>query len=229
MITVPAVIPVTTPVLLTVAIVALLLVQVPPETVSTNVIEAEVQTLPGPDITPAEGELFTVIARVATAVLQAPVTVYDMSALPEVTPNTTPDAFIEATLVLLLLHVPPVTAFVSVVLLPVQTTELPEIVPAVTGLLTTTVCVANAVPQLPETVYEISTVPVAKPVTLPVVLTVAIDVLLLLHVPPLTASVKVMLLPTQTTPGPEMVPADADVPTETLYVTRDVPQLLVMV
>ena len=48
-------------------------------------------------------------------------------------------------------------------------------------------------------------VPAATPVTVPLVLfTVAVAVALLLHSPPLTPLVKVVLLPAQTAPAPEM-------------------------
>ena len=65
------------------------------------------------------------------------------------------------------------------------------------------------------------------PVTSPVVFTVANVVLLLLHTPPLTASVRVMVLPAHTADGPLMVPADVAGLTVNVVPEADVPQLLV--
>ena len=60
------------------------------------------------------------------------------------------------------------------------------------------------------------TVPGVMPVTRPVVeLMVAIEVLLLLHVPPPEPEVRVIVtvLPGHTLPGPEIVPGEVEVPT----------------
>jgi hypothetical protein len=59
------------------------------------------------------------------------------------------------------------------------------------------------------------TVPLATPVTTPLELIEAIAELLLLHVPPLTASVNVVVKPLQTVAAPLIVPALADVDTVT--------------
>ena len=75
MVTVPAVTPRTVPVALTVAIVVLLLLHVPPVTPSTKVDEEPGHTLVTPDIVPADGVVFTTTARKVSAVPQLLVTV----------------------------------------------------------------------------------------------------------------------------------------------------------
>ncbi len=81
-----------------------------------------------------------------------------------------------ATDVLLLIHVPPLVASVSVIAIPVQSRVFPEI-DAGDGL---TVTIVVAV-QPETTVNVIVAVPNATPVTVPELITVATDVLLLDH------------------------------------------------
>ena len=71
--------------------------------------------------------------------------------------------------------------------------------------------------------------PAAKPVTTPVLLTDATDVVLLLHTPPLVASVSVVVKPAQTVDVPVMVPALGVALTVTAFVAAAVPQVLVTV
>jgi hypothetical protein len=96
------------------------------------------------------------------------------------------DEFTVATDVLLLLHDPPaVPLLVYVVVWPIQSGDVPLTVPADTFAFTVNACEALAEPQPPDTVYVIFVVPADTAVTTPVVeLTVATDVLLLLHDPP---------------------------------------------
>ena len=68
------------------------------------------------------------------------------------------------------------------------------------------------------------TVPLASPVTTPVAETVALP-LLAAHVPPLTASVNVIVDETNTEERPVMVPAEAEPPTLTVVVAVALPQL----
>ena len=72
-------------------------------------------------------------------------------------------------------------------------------------------------------------VPLLTPVTIPVLPTVATAVLLLLQVPPLIPSVKVIVDPVHTLAGPVMVPAVAVVPMDMGSVAMAVPQLLLTV
>ena len=71
--------------------------------------------------------------------------------------------------------------------------------------------------------------PVATPVTLPPASTVATAVLLLLQVPPLTASVRDTAAPIHTAEGPLMVPAEAVRLTVIAAVAVAVPQTVVEV
>ncbi len=70
MVAVPADMPVTTPDELTVALLVLPLLQVPPDTVLLSVVVADTQTVPLPAIAPASGDGFTVNTRVVTTVPQ---------------------------------------------------------------------------------------------------------------------------------------------------------------
>jgi hypothetical protein len=103
-----------------------------------------------------------------------------MVVVPGIIPVTTPVAlFTVATAVLLLLHVPPVMALVSVVVVPGHICVSPILV---TRVFTVAIIVVN-IPG--DVVYVMCVVPLAIPVSRPVVgCIVAIDVLLLLHVPP---------------------------------------------
>lgn len=152
-----------------------------------------------------------------------------MIAVPADTPATTPAVLIEAIAVLLLLQVPPETPLVSAVVAPAQTVVVPLIVPADGVVDTLTVVVALAEPHALVTVYDIVTEPTATPVTTPVLLIVAIEGLLLLQVPPVTALINVLDEPGHTVVEPVMVPADGVVITVTVAVVPALPQLLVTV
>ena len=71
------------------------------------------------------------------------------------------------------------------------------------------------------------TVPVLKPSTIPELFTGAIAALLLVHAPPETVSVKVLVPPTHIVVEPPIVPAFAVGLTVTGNVAFTVPQLLV--
>ena len=70
----PAATPVTNPDEETVATAVEELLQTPPEVASVREVEAPVQTVDAPDMTATEGAGLTVMASVATAVPQEPVT-----------------------------------------------------------------------------------------------------------------------------------------------------------
>jgi len=97
-------------------------------------------------------------------------------------------------------HEPPAEASASVMVLPAHTLDGPVI-----GELTLTVTTLTTVdvPQEVVTVYLMVSMPAATPVTTPP-LTVAMAGVLLLHMPPVVASVSVMVAPAQTTEGPVM-------------------------
>lgn len=128
--------------------------------------------------------------------------------MPDVIPVATPVVLpIVPTAVVPLLQVPPVTASVSDTLAPAHTCVVPVIVPAAGNEFTEMIAVAYTVPQPFVTPYEIVAVPNATPVTIPVDPTEAVDGAPLVHVPPLTAFVSVILAPVQTEFAPFIVPA----------------------
>ena len=120
MFTTPAVIPLTTPVELTVAMAALLLAHVPPAGVATKVMVLPAQSVLLPEIV---APAVTVISFVAVQ----PPEVYVMVSVPEEIPVTTPAELTVAKDGLLLVQVPPDGVAERVIVLPVQTVLLPEI------------------------------------------------------------------------------------------------------
>ena len=104
-----------------------------------------------------------------------------------------------------LVHVPPVAVLYNVPEEEGHKLVAPVIDPGVDNTVTTLVAAA---PQPVE--YEIVAVPPATPYTAPVAaLTVATEVLLLVHVPPVAVLDSVVTLPGQTDAVPEIVPGVA--------------------
>jgi hypothetical protein len=98
---------------------------------------------------------------------------------------------------LLLLHAPPITPSLNIVVAPTHTVDAPLI--GVGVVFTFTVVVIR---QVVGNVYVMIVVPNAIPVTIPVeVPIVAVAGVLLIHVPP-PGSVNVMVAPTHTAVGP---------------------------
>jgi hypothetical protein len=121
-----------------------------------------------------------------------------MVLVPTVTPVTFPDPSTVALLVLLLLQVPPAVASVKAIVVPAHSDVAPEIPPKFGFTVTT-----NEAVQPEPSVYIIVAVPEAKPDTIPVVVpTEAINAGLLLQVPFDTASLNVIVYPTQTDDAP---------------------------
>lgn len=108
---------------------------------------------------------------------------------------TSPDALpIVAINVLLLFHVPPIVASLSVVVKLAHTLTAPMI-----GVITPTTFTVAVLVQPEASVYVTEVLPTLTPVTIPVDRSiVAIAVLLLLHVPPVVASDKVVCVPVHT-------------------------------
>ncbi len=107
-------------------------------------------------------------------------------------------------------HIPPVPDVASTTVLPAQTVDGPDMVPA-EAVTVTTIVTEQPLPRL----YVINVVPGATPVTRPVVTPmVATDSALLAHVPPAGVLVSIIVLPTHTIAGP----AIADGPGLTLTV-----------
>ena len=136
-------------------------------------------------------------------------------------PVTTPPATV-AMLLLLVAHVPPGMASLSVIDDPLQTEDEP-LMPDGAGF-TVTITMAG----IPATVYEITTVPAEFPVTMPDILTLAITPLLVLHAPPAVASVNVVVDAIHALGDPEMG-ATEDAFTVTTFVADTVPHPLVTV
>jgi hypothetical protein len=157
-------------------------------------------------------------------------TVYVIVVVPIARPFTTPVVpSIVAIAVLLLLHVPPVVAFESAVVEPIQTCVLPDI-PGTTGI-AYTVSGAIAVPGQPNalvTVYVMLTTPAETPFTIPVDRpTVATDMLLLVQLPPGVVFAFVIEVPTQCAVGPVIAGITGVGLTVTTLVVNAVPHRLV--
>lgn len=152
-----------------------------------------------------------------------------MVAVPADTPLTNPEPLIVATDVLVLLHTPPDVTSLKGVVDSSHTVATPEIEPDTgSGFTVTTVAVADT-PQPFVTVYDIVAVPTDAPLTKPELLTVTIDVAVLLHTPPMAASLKRAVDETQTIAVPVIEPDTGSGFTVTTVVVTEVPQLLVTV
>ena len=197
----PAATPVTTPAEVIVATDGLLLTQVPPVVGDKVVVDPiHIELLP---VMLTVGKTFTVTAVVV--LLQLVVDEVNVKvALPAVKPVTIPPALTDATAGLLLTHVPPVVGE-SVVVAPMQIELLPVML-TVGKALTVTAVVVLLQLVVDEVNVKVAD-PAATPVTTPAEVTVANDVLLLTHVPPVVgdnvvvAPMQIELLPVMLTAG----------------------------
>lgn len=161
----------------------------------------------------------TVALTVTVVVVMPQGDEYVMTAVPIEAAVTTPvaDATM-ATEVLLLLHVPPEIASVNPVVEPRQKL----VTPVIGGGVLLTVTSRVATPQ--AVVYEMIAVPGEAPRIIPVVApTDATVLLLLIHVPPATASERNIVVPRQM----PVVPVIGDIPGLTLTVAVVKPQAVV--
>ena len=127
-----------------------------------------------------------------------------MVAVPADTPVTIPELMpIVAIVVAVLVQVPPPTASVSGVVAPIHTVIIP-VMAAGTGL---TVTVSTAA-QPDGNAEEMMAAPALLPMTTPEELTVATTVLLLLHTPPVVASLKLVVVPVHIYGVPVMATGD---------------------
>lgn len=204
---------------------------VPPATVLKSVVVSVGHTFVIPVMVPAFVAGLTVTTRVAIAVPQLFVTVYDIVLVPAITPLTMPVAEpMVATAVLVDDQMPPVILLLNDVVAAGHTVAVPDIVPASVVELMVTTRVAAAVPQLLETVYEMVDDPNATPVTIPVdEPTVAVVVLVDVQTPPVAVLLSVVVAAGQTMEIPEMVPAFGKGFTVKIAVATSVPQLLLTV
>jgi hypothetical protein len=139
MLLVPATTPLTTPAAVIVAIVALLLVQLPPAGALPSAVVLPTQTSATPLITDGSPLTVTVVC------LEQPVgNVYIIVAVPDIIPDTTPVLDIVATLVLVDTHTPPVVVLDSVIVSPSHTCVGPAIL-AGSGFTTTPAVVRHVV------------------------------------------------------------------------------------
>lgn len=132
---------------LTIATPILLLPQMPPAAGSVSAPGEPMQNVDGPLIIPAPGGGLTTMVCVVRAVPQRLVTVYVRIAPPDETPVTVPLEML-ATDALLLVHIPPGAGSVSITEPGQQIVSGPVMAPARGCGFTTTVSLANAVPQL---------------------------------------------------------------------------------
>jgi hypothetical protein len=142
--------PFTIPVLtFTVAMLTLLLLQVPPPETSLKIVVAPIHTLLVPVM--VDTVALTVNIIVATAVPQPLLKVYLIVSIPAVRPLTVPLKTVACEL--LALHVPPLIPLVNVIEAPTFTTDVPVIVPALGDGLTATVTIWVFVQPLAVSVY----------------------------------------------------------------------------
>jgi hypothetical protein len=151
-----------------------------------------------------------------------------MVSIPGMMPVTKPPVVMVA-LPLLALHAPPGLALVRSINEPTHTENGPAIGLMPEADTTVTACVATNVPQLLVTEYMIVSTPAVIPVTIPVLPTVAIEGLLLLHTPPVAVLESAIVLPTHRLDGPVMAPALAPMATATEAVAVILPQALAIV
>ncbi len=122
--------------------------------------------------------------------------------MPPDAPHTCPPASTVATVVLPLVHVPPLVASISVIDDPEHTADRPVIAPGAVLITTVTEAVQ------PPSVYIIVALPAVTPDTRPPEVTVATAVLLLVHVPPVAASVNKEVAPEHIPVEPRIAAGD---------------------
>jgi hypothetical protein len=146
-----------------------------------------------------------------------------MVAVPATIPETTPVLPTVAIAGTALDQVPPVVAEIRVVVAPAHNEDVPVIEATVGNPFTVITLVAEALPQLLVTVYDIVAEPTDKPVTTPDVLTEATAKLSLLQVPPIVALVSVMVAVAQTVEEPLIAATVIAGLTAIVLVATDVP------
>jgi hypothetical protein len=152
-----------------------------------------------------------------------------MVEVPADKPLTTPAVSTDATNGALLFQTPPDAVLLRLTVSPAHTEPAPVIAPADSITLTVTTRVAISVPHTFTTVYDMTTVPALVPVTTPVLPTLAIAVLLLVHVPPAEVLFSVIVEPAHTVVSPEIIPANGSGLTVTTCKAVAEAQLLVTV
>jgi hypothetical protein len=184
----PCATPVTIPLVLMVATEALLLVQFPPvEGKNALVAPTHIVLLPDNVIV---GFGLTEIADVLSDSQPVAASMNFKVALPALNPTTIPEFVVLRIAVLLLIQVPPVAGY-NVVVPPIHMDELPTTLTV--GLLYTAMFgLFDETQPVIASVNLNVTLPLLTAVIIPELLMVAIEVLLLSHVPPLLGSIDVV-------------------------------------
>ena len=195
----PGEIPVTKPPLVTVAIEALLLDQVPPVVGDKVVVEASQIVLAPVILTVGFETIVTAFVEFETQEVEVWVKVNVTD--PTLTPVTTPALVTVAIAGLLLTHVPPVVGE-SVVVDPSQIEFEPVILTVGLGFTVTTFVLFEVHPVEVWVNLKVA-VPPPTPVTTPALFTVATEGLLLTHVPP-EVGFRVVVVPSQIVVAPEI-------------------------
>ena len=179
-----------------VAILVALLLQVPPVLPSARTVVDPEQTVTAPDIADGTGFIVTVIP------LAHPNNdVYVIVSAPAAMPETVPEpSNTVATPVLLLLHVPPVVPSLSETDEPAHTT----VAPAIADGSGSTEMIFETVHPIPIEYVMVDGPDITPDMTPDAEPAVATAVALLLHVPPVAASVNVMVDPIHTADSPRI-------------------------
>ncbi len=215
---VPAVTPVTFPVIeFTVATAALDVVHTPPDVVLVKIVEEPIHAFIVPPIAASVGNAFTftTTTSVEEQLFVVPVTVYVVVAVG----FTVNDALVLTTVEPSLQEYELAPVAANVVDSPLQ---IVASFPATTTGIAFTVIeefTDEEHPLLSVTVYVNVVEPAATPVTSPFASIVAVAVFAVDHTPPLTEGVKVVVAPAQTAVAPLIVPADGNALIVTVVVT----------
>lgn len=222
-VTVPAEMPVTTPLFVTVAMEGSLLVQLPPDVGDKAVVNPTQMLLEPVMLT--TGKALTVTAGVGDETHPVAESVNENVAGPADTPVTTPAFVTVAIPGLLLAQVPPVAGD-KVVVVPTQMVPAPAMLTTGKAMTVTAAVVAEQLGAMLLVKVKVA-VPADTPVTTPPLVTVAMEGSLLVQVPPDDGD-KVVVMPTQTELAPTILTTGKAV-TETAEVGREVQPVAVLV
>ena len=200
----------------------LVVLQTPPVESGVNNTGVPIQALVAPAKAPAGGRNKTFTIRTAVSLPQLFETVYQIVSIPDEMPEirlSTNEAW-----PLVVSQLPPGELVFMVIVAPIQTADGPVKVPAEgSGLMVIIFC-AKSVPHKFVSRYLMVSNPGVLPVTiLPVIVAL---LLLKLHVPVATLSVKLILEPGQTVESPLMTPALGSGLTEIIAVAESDPHKL---
>ena len=177
-------------------ILVLVVLHVPPVVASVNATVAPVHTEAAPVMVDGSG------LTVRIPVTEQPETPYMSVVVPAITPETIPEVLPTVAIAALpVVQVPPLTSSLIIAVPPRQTVSVPFIVGGAAFTFTTTVVL-----QPEPTEYVIVAVPALIPVTTPEVEPTLAAASVVLHIPPVGISLRVVVPPIQT----EVLPIIAD-------------------